>query len=67
MTDFINVPRITLEDMLKVLHEDGGYSPIKTALASAIRALLDARQDKDFCDKNCTWLDHHPDCINYKT
>lgn len=40
---------------------------VKRAIASAEAALAEdsslTEQDVDrFCDANCTWSDHHPDC-----
>lgn len=32
-----------------------------TNVAIALRAAL-AQPDEKFCDANCVWTDHHPDC-----
>ena len=38
---------------------------IDTAV-DALRAAL-AQTDEKFCDDNCTWRDHHPDCAIAKS
>lgn len=41
---------------------DAAFVPgIKGAGTRLVR-LVEAELQPDFCDKNCTWRDHHPDC-----
>ena len=35
---------------------------IDKVILSVDKLLAAAPQAEQFCDANCTWLDHHPDC-----
>ena len=33
------------------------------AITSLRQAIADAERQDKFCDDNCVWTDHHPDCV----
>ena len=45
-------------------HLDGIYSESLVAFANLIyvKALAQPESWEKFCDSNCVWTDHHPDC-----
>jgi len=57
-------PRSFFEDV-GVTHNKTCYSAGPAHYKCCLNKLdaLSALLEEDFCDKNCSWSDHHPDCV----
>jgi hypothetical protein len=44
--------------------EEQGYYQLNEQAITAVKAALEAKDEpwEKFCDSNCVWTDHHPDC-----
>ena len=53
---------MTAEDLLRRTLRYLQKTDAVNTLAEDIEKYLEEPKD-NFCDGNCTWLDHHPDCV----
>ena len=58
-----NVDRKVIELALEALGTMDVFNPNRMEAITALRqAIAEAEKQDNFCDNNCVWTDHHPDC-----
>jgi hypothetical protein len=55
--------KLALEALeLHLTHHEHGCVYLDPAVIAIKEALTQPAQEEKFCDSNCVWTDHHPDC-----
>lgn len=55
-----------LEDAMRSEKLKYDHPMYRKAITSLRQAIAEEEKQEAFCDNNCVWTDHHPDCVKGK-